>query len=293
MNQLRYMSVFARIVEEGSITAAADSLQLSKSVVSQHLKTLEDELGISLLKRTTRRQTLTSAGKDFYQQCKVLNDIADTAWKQAKDTLETPQGSIRITAPDAFMSSLIAPAISNIIKKHPLLKPEIISSDQHLDLLADNIDLAIRVGPSTISSMKQRRIGHFRDVLCATPAFIACEIRRGIDQESAYIANTWQSEQIFHDFTHKETNTPFTFSTKARCKADSFNTCLALISEGTGMGLIPDFLLKQVNTSVSEVFPRFQLAENSIYALHPYSNKIPLSVELCLAAIEEQLASSM
>ena len=293
MNQLRYMSVFAHIVEAGSITAAAESLQLSKSVVSQHLKTLENELGIPLLKRTTRKQTLTSAGEVFYKQCKALNDLAGTAWQQAKDTLETPQGSIRITAPDALMSSLIAPAISNIIKKYSLLKPEIICSDQHLDLPANRIDLAIRVGPSTISSMKQRRIGHFRDVLCATPAFIARETRRGIDQESAYIANTWQSEPILHDFTHKEAGTPFTFSTKARCKADSFHTCLALISEGTGMGLIPDFLFKQVNTSVGEVFPDFQLAKNSIYALHPYSNKIPLSVALCLAAIEEQLTSSM
>jgi DNA-binding transcriptional LysR family regulator len=289
MNQLRYMSVFARIVEEGSITAAADSLQLSKSVVSQHLKTLEDELGISLLKRTTRKQTLTSAGKGFYQQCKALNDIAEIAWQQAKDTLETPQGSIRITAPDALMSTLIAPAISNIIKKHPLLEPELISSDQHLDLPADNIDLAIRVGPSAISSIKQRRIGHFRDVLCAAPDLIA----RGIDQQSTYIANTWQGKQICHAFTHKEAGTPFTFSTQARCTGDSFNSCLALISEGAGIGLIPDFLLKKTKASVDEVFPSFQLPENSVYALHPYRSKVPLSVTECLAAIEEQLSAAM
>lgn len=289
MNQLRYMSVFARIVEEGSITAAADSLQLSKSVVSQHLKTLEDELGISLLKRTTRRQTLTSAGDSFYQQCKALNDIAQIAWQQAKDTLETPQGAIRITAPDALMSTLIAPAISKIIKKYPLLEPELISSDQHLDLAADNIDLAIRVGPSAISSIKQRRIGHFRDVLCATPDLIV----KGIDQQSTYIANTWQGEQICHTFTHKDTGLPFTFSTQARCKANSSNTCLALIGEGAGIGVIPDFLLKQTKTSIDEVFPSFQLMENSVYALHPYKSIIPRSVTECLAAIEEQLSAEM
>ncbi|WP_293266672.1 LysR family transcriptional regulator [Neptunomonas sp.] len=289
MNQLRYMSVFARIVEEGSITAAAEALHLSKSVVSQQLKALENELGILLLKRTTRRQTLTNAGESFYQQCKALNDIAETAWQQAKDTLETPQGSIRITAPDALMSSIIAPAIGHIIKKYPLLAPELISNDQHLDLPADNIDLAIRVGPSAISSMKQKRIGHFRDVLCATPAFI----ESGVDQQSIYIANTWQSAQICHTFTHKKTNSSFVFSTRARCKADSFNICLALIHESAGIGIIPDFLFKQITASLSEVYPSFQLPENSVYALHPYSNKVPLNVTLCLAAIENKLATAM
>ncbi|GAA06590.1 bacterial regulatory helix-turn-helix, lysR family protein [Photobacterium leiognathi subsp. mandapamensis svers.1.1.] len=73
MNKLRQMSIFAHIVEEGSVSAAANKLDLSKSVVSQHLKTLEQELGITLLKRTTRRHTLTQAGEAFYQSCREIN----------------------------------------------------------------------------------------------------------------------------------------------------------------------------------------------------------------------------
>ena len=109
MNQLRDMSIFAHIVEQGSITAAAEFLQLSKSVVSHSLKSLEEELGVALLKRTTRRQTLTAAGEVFLERCRELNSIADEAWQQARNTLEIPQGHVRITAPNALMGSLIAP----------------------------------------------------------------------------------------------------------------------------------------------------------------------------------------
>ena len=105
MSRLRQMSVFAHIIEAGSITAAADSLKISKSVVSQHLKSLETELGVPLLKRTTRRQTLTAAGERFYEQCRRLNDVADTAWTEAQETLQEPQGKVRITAPNALDGS--------------------------------------------------------------------------------------------------------------------------------------------------------------------------------------------
>jgi len=93
------MSVFAKVVESGSISAAAESLNLSKSVVSQHLKVLEDELGVGLLKRTTRRQTLTPAGKDFFEKCQQMNQLATQAWDNARESQITPKGHIHITAP--------------------------------------------------------------------------------------------------------------------------------------------------------------------------------------------------
>ena len=109
------MSVFAHIVEAGSITRAAESLQLSKSVVSQHLKALEKDLGVLLIKRSTRKHILTSTGQDFYESCKEINQITDIAWQRAQESIETPKGSIKITAPNALMDVIIAPAITKAI----------------------------------------------------------------------------------------------------------------------------------------------------------------------------------
>jgi DNA-binding transcriptional LysR family regulator len=288
MNQLRHMAIFAYIVETGSITAAAESLQISKSVVSQHLKTLEQNLGITLLKRTTRRQTLTPAGQDFYQHCKSLNQIVNQAWQQAKEVLEVPKGKVRITAPNALMETLIAPAIAEVMKEYPLLQPELISSDIRQDLMADNIDLAIRVGQSGDSNIKQRRIGEFRDVLCATDELLA---HKNIE-EIAYIANSWQAKKIHHEFesTKKEADDNFIFSAEARCISNSFNTCLTLVQSGAGVGLIPEFRLDKKTSALKPVFPDYQLALNPIYALHTFDMQLPLNVSVCINEIEKTLA---
>lgn len=286
MNQLRYMSVFAHIVERGSITAAAEHLELSKSVVSQHLKGLEEELGVVLLKRTTRRQALTAAGKTFYEHCRELNRVTDIAWQQVKGTLKEPQGKVRITAPNALMGSLVAPAIGPVIRKHPLLELELVSSDQHLDIASDDIDLAIRVGASEISTIKQRRIGEFRDVLCAASELV----EQGVDETTLYVSNVWQGKLIQHQFSHRETGERLDFLPSTRCKVDSFHTALALINESAGVGLIPDFLLEQLKPSIAEVFPKFRLPINPVYALHPYGSLLPLSVSVCLASIENRLS---
>ncbi len=289
MNQLRHMAVFAHIVETGSITAAAEALQLSKSVVSQHLKALEQALGVSLLKRTTRRQTLTAAGNDFFKHCKQLNSIADQAWLQAQEVLVVPKGDIRITAPSALMETLVAPAISLLMPQYPLLKPQLISNDQQLDLISENIDLAIRVGQSKDSSIKQRRIGEFKDVLCSSqPA-----LKQGQQHnDAAYIANAWQGkliDHLFKDNVGKELH----YKTQARCRANSFYTCLTLIKSGAGVGLIPDFKLASIHPPLHEVFPDYQLSVNPVYALYTYDKQLPLSLKVCLAAIEQQLVNTV
>lgn len=292
MNQLRHMAIFAVIVETGSITAAADSLQLSKSVVSQHLKNLEQKLGITLLKRTTRKQTLTSAGNDFYQHCKTLNHIADQAWHQAQTALEVPKGVIRITAPNALMETLVAPAIAKLIKSFPLLRPELINSDIRHDLIAENIDLAIRVGQSQDSNIKQRRLGEFRDVLCASKELLTeVELPQENIEHLAYIANSWQNTKIIHEFEciKGEKQNAFQFSAEPRCITNSFNTCFTLLEEGAGIGLIPEFRLNSSSSKLKPVYPKHQLPLNPIYALHTFDNMPPQSIKVCLEAIEQEL----
>lgn len=287
-NQLRQMSIFAYIVETGSITATAELLQLSKSVVSQHLKNLESELGVPLLKRTTRRQKLTSAGTLFYEQCKTLNQLADQAWQQVQSTRNEPQGKVKITAPNALMESLVVPAVSQLIQQYSKLEIAFISDDHQLNLVADNIDLAIRVGESPISNIKQKRIGEFRDILCGKTNYFTQQTDA---KQLPYIANTWQTTNIKHEFKHQNKNKNFTYQAQAKCQADSFHTCLALIKANAGIGLIPDFIFQQYSNELKAVFPEYQLPVNTIYALHPYQNNLPLSVETCLQAIENKLYS--
>lgn len=285
MKKSHHMFVFAHIVEAGSITGAAVSLQLSKSVVSQHLKALEQELGVLLIKRSTRKHTLTTAGSDFYQSCKEINELTDMAWQRAQESIEAPKGLVKITAPNALMDSVIAPAIGKLLKQYPQLEPQLISGDAHLNLMSDNIDLAIRVGRSQASNIKQRRIGGFRDVLCGSPILLAKE---EIDN-TIYIANTWQGKHINHQLSDSNGNT-FDYVATAQCSTNSFYACLALIKEGAGIGLLPDFQFNTVTPALGEVFPGMELPMNQVFALYPYDTYLPLGVKVCIEAIENNLS---
>jgi len=290
MSKFKQMSVFANIVEAGSISAAADKLNVSKSVVSQHLKALELELGVTLLKRTTRRQALTPTGELFYIQCKELNNIATTAWDTVKTQQAEPTGNIKITAPNALMETLITPVIANLMTQYPKLTPELVSADQHIDFLDHNIDLAIRVGPSKDSTLKQKRIGSFTDRLCIKTGVIKNpkQLESEILNKTPYIANTWQGLNIDHTFKNKH-GEPLHFSTQARCLANSFHSCLSLIKAGAGMGLVPDFYLNLVKPSLEVINPDYSLSSKSIYALTPYTRNMPISVKICIDEIIKHL----
>ena len=281
MKHLKGMSVFARIVEEGSISRAADSLGVSKSVISQQLKMLENEIGVTLLKRTTRKQSLTPTGEGFYQYCQKLNLLAEEALIGAKDFLCEPQGRVRITASNALMETFVAPAIANVLTAFPKVKPELISSDEHMNLAEENIDLAIRVGSSRDSALKQQRIGQFRDVLCGHKRLIST----GVNEATPYIANSWQGLKIYHQFKSRKGSEEFIFETEASCYSNSYHACFSMLQKRAGIGLVPDFLLHDTSHELEPVFPEHQLSVNQIYAIHPYIQHLPLTVKLCLDEI--------
>lgn len=287
MNRLRQMSIFAHVVEAGSISGAALKLDLSKSVISQHLKSLEQELEVSLLKRTTRRQTLTSAGEAFYQRCKTINAIASEAWEQAKAMQDEPQGPLRITAPHALMDSLVAPVVTELMHRYPKLKPELINHDQHLNLMQHNVDVAIRVGNSKDSNLKQKRLGDFRDVLCAKAGVEFTNI-----QSAPYIANQWQGKAITHQFL-SPTGKAEHYQTEASCLANSFHSCLSLIRAGAGIGIIPDFYLATLAPELINLFPDKSLPLNPVYALTPFQRNTPIAVQMCIAAVEQRLSKRL
>lgn len=282
MNKLRQMSIFAHVVENGSISRAADNLGLSKSVISQHLKALEQELGMSLLKRTTRQQSLTPAGEQFYRHCQQLNQLADTAWNQAQQSANSLAGKLRITAPNALMDSLIAPVISQLIVDNPEFEPELISSDQKLNLHAEHIDLAIRVGGSGDSNLKQQALGQFRDVLCLSKS------QSKNKRELPYLANTWEGKNIDYQLSHKSKSQSKRFQARARCQSNALHTNLALVKAGAGIACLPEFIFAQ-QQDLQLLFRDYQLPLNTIYALHPYRDFMPANAALTIGAIKQAL----
>ncbi|RTZ17805.1 LysR family transcriptional regulator [Vibrio aquaticus] len=282
MNKHKQMLIFKTIVEAGSITKAAEKLELSKSVLSTHLKQLESSLELVLLKRTTRQQSLTPAGEKFYAHCVSMNDIVSLAWDDIRRFSSEPSGTLAITAPNALMEHLLIPALSKAFQPFPKVSLKLIADDHKLALMQNDIDLAIRVGSSPDSNYKQKKIGEFKDWLCQASS------TQTTPAENRYIANQWQGNIIKHTVTHCVTKERLTWEFTAHHQANSINQVALMVEQGLGIGLIPEFIAMK-NPNIERYQPQYELEKNSAYALHPYTGPTPKSVQLAINAIEEKL----
>ncbi|MXN73368.1 LysR family transcriptional regulator [Burkholderia sp. 4701] len=173
IDDLPSLDTFARIVSAGSLSAAARELDLSLSVVSKRLAQLEARLGVRLLHRTTRQQTLTDEGALFHAQVlRILAEI-DQAEALMQDRRGTVSGVLRVTAPGELGRLRIAPLVAEFQRRHPQVTVQLLLTDTIVDLLAHEIDVAVRIGSLADSSMIARELAPNRRVLCASPAYVA------------------------------------------------------------------------------------------------------------------------
>lgn len=174
MDLFQAMSVYVKVVETGSMTAAARECAISTTMVGNHLRALEQRLGVSLLKRTTRRQRLTEFGEAYYQRClEVLGLVADSE-QLAEQALGEPIGTLRITAPLTFGSERLAPALCEFSRRYPQIKLDVVLTNQRMDLLDNGFDVGIRMGTLASSSrLIARPLHDYTLTICAAPEYLA------------------------------------------------------------------------------------------------------------------------
>ena len=172
MGQISEMQAFVRVVEAGNISKAAEQLDLAKSGVSRRLAELESRLGVRLLNRTTRRSSLTEAGKSYYEGAvKLLMDLSELNAATA-DTNACLEGTLRLAAPLSFGLLHLSPAIDEFLGMHPDLNINIDFSDRHIDLVEQGVDLAVRIADLGDSNLRARRICPVSIVICASPGYL-------------------------------------------------------------------------------------------------------------------------
>jgi LysR family transcriptional regulator for bpeEF and oprC len=172
MDRLLALQTFARVVELGGFTKAADSLQLPKTTVSDLVQSLEKHLGVRLLQRTTRRVTVTPDGAAFYERCtRILTDLeeAEALVMQAR---VAPKGRLRVDVPGAFGRLFILPLLPQFLARYPDLRLELGMGLRPVHLLEEGIDCVVRIGTQPDSSLVARRIGTMSFICCASPGYL-------------------------------------------------------------------------------------------------------------------------
>ena len=176
MDRVGDLALFLRVLDLGSITAAAHSLDLSVAVASQRLKRLEKELGVRLLHRTTRRLHPTPEGAALAEQGRVLVEELETLGAGLREAAQEIAGTLRMTMSASFGRQYVSPRLPAFLARHPKLRLSIHLSDNVVDLVSEGFDLAIRIGALDDSRLVARRIAPNRRVLCASPDYLP---RRG------------------------------------------------------------------------------------------------------------------
>ena len=172
MNKLQAMEVFIQVVDAGSFTRAAETLQLPKATVSTLIQALETSLASKLLHRTTRHVSVTSDGATYYERCvRILADVRDAEESLSRHRF-SPSGRLRVDAPTGLASEILIPALPGFFERYPDITLELGSTDRPVDLVEEGVDCAVRGGELLDENLIARRVGIVNFVTCASPSYI-------------------------------------------------------------------------------------------------------------------------
>jgi DNA-binding transcriptional LysR family regulator len=173
VSRISDLQAFVAVVEKASLTGAAGLLGRSLQSVSRSLAAIEQDVGVELVRRTTRRSNPTEAGLAYYERLKTALEDIEEAKLQASDRRLEPSGLLRISGPTGFAALHLVPATAAFLKIHPKIEVEISTYDRYVDLVEDNLDLAVHVGPLPDSVAKSKRLADLRRVFFAAPGYFA------------------------------------------------------------------------------------------------------------------------
>jgi len=275
LNRLAY---FVAVVDTGSFTRAAERLGITKAVVSQQVMRLEEELATTLLVRTTRRVEPTEAGRLFYARCSaILQDIGQ-AFESLAETGAKPTGLLRIAAPNDYGTSVLAGIATQFSRQYPDCHVDLLLGDERIDLVANQIDLSIRVGWLDDSSLLARRVGSFEQWVVAAPS-MASRIEGATPSALAsvpFVANGALRNPLEWRFSDGR-GEPQAVTMRPGLTINCTPAVLSAVLAGGGASILPDYLVTEPLRSgqLVRLLPDWSLPAGGIHAVYPATRYRP------------------
>jgi DNA-binding transcriptional LysR family regulator len=277
MDLLKSMTVFVRVVETGSLTAAAVACDLSPTMVGNHLQALETRLGTRLIHRTTRKQQVSAFGQTYYERCVEILGLIDDSERLALDHLATPRGRLRVTAPVVFSNECLIPAIADYYERYPEVKLDIVATDTLSDLIDDGFEAAIRIGTLGNPDLVARPLTPYRLVLCASRAYLKAygtpaAPRALLTHQCLTYAysprSEWhaaQPEWVLHG-----SRGPVSVPVDGRLKIDNAEALRRAVLRGLGIAMLPAILVNDDLRAkrLIEVLPDYTAPERQLNLLY-------------------------
>lgn len=294
MDTLTSMKVFAAVVDCGSFAAAADRLEISRSMASKYISHLEEHLGTRLLQRTTRKLTLTETGSVYHERCaQILADVTQAEEGAAHQT-DAPRGTLRLTVPVSFGLLHMGPLVSEYLKRYPDVRIDVLLVDRRVDLIEEGLDLAVRIGAMPESGLIAKRLGSDRLAIAAAPDYLRlygepktpADLARHNCLTYSYAAsgNEWR-------MTGRD-GLQHTVKVSGRLRASNGDMAKLAALEGVGLIRQPRFLIGDELRAgrLVEVLRHYHSEELGIYAVYPSRKHLSAKVRVFVDFLSETFA---
>jgi DNA-binding transcriptional LysR family regulator len=271
--------IFARVVEATSFSEAARRLKMPTSTVSRRVADLEDELGIRLLERTTRRLRVTAAGAEMLEHAQRSADLSDMIDNIASNHLKKVSGMLRLSAPPSISDSLIAPLICAFQEAYPDVRVQILITERIVDHVEEGVDLLFRVGALRDSSLIARRILSYRHQVVASPAYLKSHKRPASPQElldhRLLAFSRWQPANRWN-FFHINGKDTTTLRFQPHLSINDYAGIIPALLAGVGIGELPPIVRPDLlqKGHLVEVMPKWRLRTFDLWLLHA-GNRYP------------------
>jgi DNA-binding transcriptional LysR family regulator len=291
---LEGIDVFVKVVQCGSFTQAARLLQMPLTTVSGKVAALEKRLGATLIRRTTRKLHITSAGSDFFHHCVRALEELGAAERELASAKAEPDGLLRITAPVDVGHSILPAIVSAFVRRHPRVKAELLLTNRIVDLVGEGVDLGLRVGPLKDSGLVVKRFLQPQAGLWASPAYLQ---GHGMPRSLKDLAG-----HQFVDFTKRQGRLQLTRAAEQkelrihpRIVVDDMEALKAFVLSGDALGAVPDFLCQREEAAgqLVRVLPQWSWNSFPLNFVYPGQRFIEPKLQAFLAAADELRPSLM
>ena len=293
MDKLKAMQAFVRIADEGSLTAAARSLESSLPAVVRTLAALEAQLGVRLFNRTTRRISLTEEGKGYLSSCRQILSALDDADAALTAEAREPRGHLSVTAPVLFGQMYVAPAVTRFVKRYGRVTCSVMLFDRVVNLLEEGIDVGIRIGQLEDSSLVAQPVSSIRRVVVASPGYLR---RHGAPQHPRdlrkancvrFIAATGPG-WTFHEGA-KQFNVPVSGNLDFNHAAPAIEACAAGLGPGQFLSyqVAPHLRSRRLKT----VLDAFEPPPRPINIVYPHARLLPARTRVFVEWMKRELTT--
>lgn len=297
MDLYKSMESFTRVAKAGSFAGAAESLGVSRAIMSKHIKDLEDQLGVRLLHRTTRRLSLTEIGLRYYAFCTEVLDQIGAQHDEIGQLQHAARGEIKLLAPKSFGNLHLATLVADFVAEHEEIKVSMLLTDDTFsasNMIDNGIDLAIRVTRTADSTIVIKRIGSLSWLLCASPDYLAANgtpVRPGDLQQHQCLAHLkYLSDGALHLKGPKGARR---VRLAGRFSANSSLALRAGAVRGLGVALLPAYCVERdiARGRLVRVLSDYTISAQPVFALYPHPRYVPLKVRLLIDYLADRLAA--